>query len=93
LKERAIPYGQETSAKVAAEMNFDRRRFLTGPSLIPILGPHTPDQPKDSISAFDVKLSHEQLVRLNEVSAIALGTPHEQINGSSANRRWQARAT
>jgi hypothetical protein len=79
-----MPHGQENSAKVADEMNFDRRRFLTATSLIPILGPRTPEQLKGSLSALDVKLSSEQLARLDEVSAVALGTPHEQITGSAA---------
>lgn len=53
-------------------------------SLIPILGPRTTDQLKGTLSALDVKLSSDQLARLDEVSAVGLGTPHEQINGSAA---------
>jgi hypothetical protein len=31
-----------------------------------------------------VKLSSDQMKRLDEVSAVSLGTPHEQIQGSTA---------
>jgi aryl-alcohol dehydrogenase-like predicted oxidoreductase len=52
--------------------------------LIPILGPRTPEQLAGTLSALDVKLSSDQIARLDEVSAIPFGTPHEQINGSAA---------
>ncbi len=34
--------------------------------------------------AVDVKLSAAQIARLDSASAIPMGTPHEQINGSAA---------
>jgi aryl-alcohol dehydrogenase-like predicted oxidoreductase len=51
-------------------------------SLIPILGSRTREQLDATLGALDVKLSSEQVARLDVVSAIPLGTPHEQINGS-----------
>lgn len=48
-------------------------------SLIPILGSRTLAQLNDSLLALDITLSDEQVTRLDKVSAISLGTPHEQI--------------
>jgi aryl-alcohol dehydrogenase-like predicted oxidoreductase len=53
-------------------------------SLIPILGSRTREQLGGTLGALDVKLSPKQIERLEETSAIPLGTPHEQINGSAA---------
>ena len=44
----------------------------------------TPEQLAGTLSALDVKLSSDQMKRLDEVSAVSLGTPHEQIQGSTA---------
>lgn len=52
-------------------------------SLIPILGPRTRDQLDSTLDALDVKLSSDQIARLDSASATPLGTPHEQINGSA----------
>jgi aryl-alcohol dehydrogenase-like predicted oxidoreductase len=54
-------------------------------SLIPILGSRTREQLDGTLGALDVKLSPQQIERLDEASAIPLGTPHEQINGSAAS--------
>ncbi|HXV83590.1 MAG TPA: aldo/keto reductase [Candidatus Binatia bacterium] len=53
-------------------------------SLIPILGPRTREQLDGTLSALSVKLSPNQIERLDQASAIPMGTPHEQINGSAA---------
>jgi aryl-alcohol dehydrogenase-like predicted oxidoreductase len=52
-------------------------------SLIPILGPRTPEQLAGNLRALNVTLSQQQIARLDEVSAIPLGTPHDQIKGSA----------
>lgn len=52
-------------------------------SLIPILGSRTREQLDATLGALEVKLSSEQVARLDAVSAIPLGTPHEQIAGSA----------
>jgi aryl-alcohol dehydrogenase-like predicted oxidoreductase len=54
-------------------------------SLIPILGSRTREQLDGTLGALDVKLSPKQIERLAEASAIPLGTPHEQIQGSAAS--------
>jgi aryl-alcohol dehydrogenase-like predicted oxidoreductase len=53
-------------------------------SLIPILGSRTHEQLDTTLGALDVKLSSDQIARLDAASAIPLGTPYEQINGSAA---------
>jgi aryl-alcohol dehydrogenase-like predicted oxidoreductase len=58
------------------------RRSTT--ALIPILGSRTREQLDATLGALAVMLSHEQIANLDETSAIPLGTPHEQINGSAA---------
>jgi len=58
------------------------RRSVT--TLIPILGSRTREQLDATLGALDVRLSADQIARLDAPSAIPLGTPHEQINGSAA---------
>ena len=53
-------------------------------SLIPILGSRTREQLDATFGALDVKLSSDQVGWLDTASAIPLGTPHDQINGSAA---------
>jgi len=53
-------------------------------SLIPILGSRTREQLDATLGALDVTLAPVQIARLDAVSAIPLGTPHEQINNSAA---------
>jgi aryl-alcohol dehydrogenase-like predicted oxidoreductase len=53
-------------------------------SLIPILGSRTYEQLDTTLGALDVQLSSDQIARLDAASAIPLGTPNEQINGSAA---------
>ncbi|MBV6751703.1 aldo/keto reductase [Pseudomonas chlororaphis] len=55
------------------------RRSTT--SLIPILGPRTREQLDGTLGALQVNLGAEQLARLDEISAVVLGVPHETIAG------------
>jgi len=50
-------------------------------SLIPILGSRSAEQLKPTLAALKLKLSPEQVTRLDEVSAVKLGVPHEAIQG------------
>jgi aryl-alcohol dehydrogenase-like predicted oxidoreductase len=61
-----------------------RRGQLAHASLIPIVGPRTPAHLEVYLSALDLELSDEHLRRLDEVSAVALGTPHEDVAGALA---------
>jgi aryl-alcohol dehydrogenase-like predicted oxidoreductase len=46
-------------------------------NVIPIVGARTAEQLRDSLGCLEVELSAEHLARLDEVSAIDLGFPHE----------------
>jgi aryl-alcohol dehydrogenase-like predicted oxidoreductase len=50
-----------------------------GPNVIPIIGARKLDQLVDNLRASEVKLSAEQMQRLDAVSAIPLGFPHDFI--------------
>jgi aryl-alcohol dehydrogenase-like predicted oxidoreductase len=53
--------------------------WINAKGIIPILGPRTRAQLDDNLRAAAVKLTAEQVRRLDEVSAIALGFPHEML--------------
>jgi aryl-alcohol dehydrogenase-like predicted oxidoreductase len=53
-------------------------------ALIPILGPRTLEQLDATLGALNLQLSSDHVARLDDVSAIPLGTPHDQIRGSAA---------
>ena len=45
--------------------------------VLPIFGARTEEQLRDNLGAVDVELRPDQLTRLDELSAIPLGFPHE----------------
>jgi aryl-alcohol dehydrogenase-like predicted oxidoreductase len=49
---------------------------------LPIIGPRTKEQLADNLAALDVKLTDEQIARLDAASAIPLGFPHDVVAGS-----------
>ncbi|EJC79691.1 putative oxidoreductase, aryl-alcohol dehydrogenase like protein [Rhizobium leguminosarum bv. trifolii WSM2297] len=49
---------------------------------LPILGPRTPEQLADNLASLDVRLTVDQLARLDAASAIPLGFPHDVVAGS-----------
>ncbi|MFC0666308.1 aldo/keto reductase, partial [Azotobacter chroococcum] len=57
------------------------RAARSSTSLIPILGPRTREQLDATLGALQLAPSAEQLARLEAASAVAPGTPHEQIAG------------
>ncbi|MNN64546.1 hypothetical protein D3C81_1799890 [compost metagenome] len=59
-------------------------------ALIPILGSRTREQLDATLGALDVQLSAEQVVRLDAVSDVAKGVPHESIAGSVARFSGEA---
>ncbi|MFJ1761356.1 aldo/keto reductase [Amycolatopsis sp. NPDC088138] len=62
-----------------------RRAGRAQTSMIPIVGPRTPAHLQGYLDALDVELSREQYERLDEVSAIRLGTPHEDVAAALAH--------
>jgi diketogulonate reductase-like aldo/keto reductase len=45
--------------------------------LIPVIGAHSDAQVRENLACFDFALSPEQVQRLDELSRIALGYPHQ----------------
>ncbi|WP_244927916.1 aldo/keto reductase [Nocardioides sp. W7] len=56
-----------------------RRASLTSTSMIPIVGPRTPAHLETYLRALDLELGEEHYQRLDQVSAVRLGTPHEDV--------------
>jgi aryl-alcohol dehydrogenase-like predicted oxidoreductase len=66
------------AAQVAVAWLLERaRRSPTG--VVPIIGPRTVEQLDSYVAALDVGLSSEQYDRIDEVSRINLGQPHNQL--------------
>ncbi|MFE8017204.1 aldo/keto reductase [Streptomyces antibioticus] len=70
-----------TPAQVAVAWVRERAARTTA-TLVPIIGPRSLSQLDGYLGALDVRLTHEQYTRLDEVSAVPLGVPHEGIAGS-----------
>lgn len=49
---------------------------------LPIIGPRTAAQLSDNLAALDVKLTQDQVRRLDDASAIPLGFPHDVVSRS-----------
>lgn len=70
-KETGLPAGQIAIAWVLAKG-----------TTLPIIGPRTSEQLNDNLSALDVRLTEEQIARLDTASAIPLGFPHDIVAAS-----------
>jgi len=78
-------YVEEVGAsptEVAIAWLLHKARASTS-TLIPILGSRMREQLDATLGAVDVKLSLDQIARLDTSTEIPLGTPHEQINSSA----------
>ena len=68
--------------------------WVRAKGVLPVLGPRTRAQLDDNLASLSVRLSPEQLRRLDEVSAVPLGYPHE-LNAAPEQRaimtggRWE----
>lgn len=67
-----------TPAQIA--INWARQRNQV---IIPIIGARTPEQLKDSLGCIEFELPQDAIDRLNEVSKIELGFPHDFLNDST----------
>jgi aryl-alcohol dehydrogenase-like predicted oxidoreductase len=70
--------------KVAAELDASPAQVALNwlgakrdPAVIPIVGARTANQVKENLASLDLELSDDQIERLNQVSEIDLGFPHE----------------
>jgi aryl-alcohol dehydrogenase-like predicted oxidoreductase len=61
------------------------RAARAGTSMIPIVGPRTPAHLQGYLDALDVELSPAHYRRLDEVSAVRPGTPHEDVAAALAH--------
>lgn len=59
-----------------------RRAALAGTSLIPIAGPRSLAQLEGYLQSLDAELDEEHYLRLDEISAPRLGTPHEDVEAA-----------
>lgn len=81
----------ETASAIAAELNVSPAQtalawLLHRPGVnIPIIGGRNEAQIKDNLNSVKVKLSADQLKRLDEISAIELGFPHDFLNAKNTN--------
>jgi aryl-alcohol dehydrogenase-like predicted oxidoreductase len=56
-----------------------RRGGLASTSLVPIVGPRTPEHLGEYLRSLDLELSEQHYRRLDEVSTVPLGTPHDDV--------------
>jgi aryl-alcohol dehydrogenase-like predicted oxidoreductase len=56
-----------------------RRAELTRTALVPIVGPRTPAQLEEYLRSLELDLDDQHYRLLDEVSAVRLGTPHEDV--------------
>lgn len=86
IVDKVLAIGKEVGrppAQVATAWVTERsRRLATG--AIPIIGPRNIAQLDDYLAALELELDRDQLDRLDAVSAIPLGVPHE-ANAASLN--------
>lgn len=61
-----------------------QRAARAGTSMIPIVGPRTPAHLRGYLDALDVELADEHYRLLDEVSAVRLGPPHEDVAAALA---------
>ena len=56
-----------------------RRAALARTALIPIVGPRSPGHLEEYLRSLDLELGEKHYQRLDEVSAVRLGAPHEDV--------------
>src|SRR5258706_11926260 len=61
--------------------------WVSAKGTIPIIGPRTRAQLDDNLAAVDVSLTADQIRRLDEVSAISLGFPHDLLASPATQDR------
>lgn len=55
--------------------------------IVPLVGARDAEQLKDNLGCLDFELTDEQMSRLNEISQIELGFPHDMLNMQQARNR------
>src|SRR6266481_1130573 len=77
----------DTVLAIAAETNVTPSQiaiaWVLARGVMPILGPRTQGQSADNLGALRITLDSEQMMRLDNASAPALGSPHEKFQLSA----------
>ena len=62
-------------------------KWLVDKNTIPILGARKLDQFEDNLKCLDVQIAPEQMAKLDEISAVELGFPHDFLSGDFVQSR------
>ena len=62
-----------------------RRGALASTAMIPIVGPRTPAHLEEYLRSLGLELDDQHYQRLDEVSAVRLGAPHDDVSAALAN--------
>ena len=62
-----------------------RRGALASTAMIPIVGPRTPAHLEEYLRSLGLELDDQHYQRLDEVSAVRLGAPHDNVSAALAN--------
>jgi aryl-alcohol dehydrogenase-like predicted oxidoreductase len=68
-----------TSASQVALAWLRRRAALAQTALIPVLGPRSLEHVEEYLRSLDLVLADQHYQRLDDISAVRLGTPHEDV--------------
>jgi aryl-alcohol dehydrogenase-like predicted oxidoreductase len=74
-----------TSAAHVSLAWLGRRAALAPTALVPIVGPRTPAQLDEYLQSLDLHLDDDQYARLEKISAVSLGTPHDDVVSALAH--------
>ena len=92
IPERSLKIAQ-TVGEIAQELGRSSAQIALAwiraqsPQMIPILGARKLEQLQDNLKCLEVSLSPEQLQRLNQVSQIELGFPHDFLGNDMMHDR------
>ncbi|MFT4053638.1 MAG: aldo/keto reductase [Novosphingobium sp.] len=73
---------RELGVPTAAAAIAALRALPQGAGVIPLLGARTLKQLRENLGCLDVTLSPDQVARLDAVSAVSLGSPHEMLDSA-----------
>ena len=62
-----------------------RRGALASTAMIPIVGPRTPAHLEEYLRSLGLELDDQHYQHLDEVSAVRLGAPHDNVSAALAN--------
>jgi aryl-alcohol dehydrogenase-like predicted oxidoreductase len=81
----------DTLEQVARETGSNSGRvaiaWVSAKGALPIIGPRTRAQLDDNVAAADLRLSADQLGRLDEASAVSMGFPHDMVSAPATQDR------